>query len=108
MLSLNNRLIVAQYKKEEIKSKVEGGFARMAHKTSLCPLTVLVDAKLSDGTLVPKGSTVYVKEETLFLRTAAGANGGAPIATYSNEKVSADNFHILELSQVEMVDIGTV
>lgn len=104
MQSLNNRVFTEVYKKQELKARVQGGFALMEHKSALKPLKVLVDAKLADGTLIPAGSTAYVKEETLFLKTSAGQNGGAPIATYVNDKVSPDGFHILDLSQIEMID----
>lgn len=63
--SVNNRLIVEVYKKEALRSKVENGFATIGQKLALKGLKVLIDAKLDDGMLVPKGSTVYIKEEIL-------------------------------------------
>lgn len=64
-LSFNGRLIVEAYKKEGLKSHVSNGFAFIEQKVSLKGLSVLIDAKLSDGTLIPKGSTAYIKEELL-------------------------------------------
>lgn len=63
--SVNNRLVVEAYKKEGLKSDVKNGFATIAQKVSVKGLTVLMDAKLADGTLVPRGSVAYIKEETL-------------------------------------------
>jgi hypothetical protein len=104
MQTLNGRIFVEQYKKQELKATVRGGFALMAHKSSLVPLKILVDARLSANEVISAGSTAYIKEETLFLKTAAGQNGGAPIPVFHNEKVSSEGFHILDLSQVEMID----
>lgn len=63
--SINNRLVLETYKKEGLKSAVTNGFAMIAQKVSVKGLIVLMDAKLSDGTFVPKGSTAYVREENL-------------------------------------------
>lgn len=63
--SMNNRLVVEAYQKEGLKSKTSNGFAYIEQKVSLKGLEVLMDAKLADGTFVPKGSVAYVKEETL-------------------------------------------
>jgi hypothetical protein len=63
--SFNNRLIVEAYKKEGLKSHVSNGFAMVQQKVAVKGLVVLLDAKLSDGTFVPKGSTAYIKEEIL-------------------------------------------
>lgn len=105
MFSLNDRLILEQYKKEAIRAEIKGGIARMGHKAALKPLKVLVDAKLKDGTLVPAGSTAYVREEHLFLNSTAGRHGDAPIPALSNEAISAEPFIILDLSKVEVLDI---
>ena len=63
--SMNNRLIVEAYKKEGLKTVVNQGFAMIEQKVSLKGLKVLMDAQLSDGTFVAKGSTAYIKEELL-------------------------------------------
>jgi hypothetical protein len=104
MFSLNNRIFTAQYKKQELKARTVGGFAVMSHKNALFPLEVLVDAKLSDGSVILAGSIAYVKEETLFLRTSAGSNGGPAIPVYTNEEICSEPFHILDLGQIEMVN----
>ena len=104
MHSLNNRLILEQYKKEEIKAKVVGGLAMMGHKLSLKPLKVLVDAKLLDGTLIPKGSIAYVREEYLHLNAAAGRHGDAVVSTITNEDIHPEPFIILDLAKIEIID----
>lgn len=63
--SLNNRLILEPYKKEALRANVQNGFARLDQKMTVKGLTVLVDAKLTDGTLVLKGSKAYIREEVL-------------------------------------------
>jgi len=69
--SMNNRLIVEAYKKEGLKSTISQGFAYIEQKVSVKGLTVLVDAKLSDGTFVPKGSIAYIREESLHTQAWA-------------------------------------
>ena len=68
MKSINNRLIVEAYKKEGLRSTVQNGFARIEQKSSLKGLTVLMDAKMNDGFVILKGSTVYIKEEELHTK----------------------------------------
>lgn len=63
--STNNRLIVETYKKEALKAVEKNGFASISQKLTLKGLKVLVEAKLSDNTLVQKGSVAYIKEESL-------------------------------------------
>lgn len=63
--SMNNRLVVEPYVKSALQSTVTNGFAFITQKVTIKGLKVLMDAKLSDGTFVPKGSTAYIKEETL-------------------------------------------
>jgi hypothetical protein len=63
--SLNNRLIVESYVKGELRANTSNGFAFIEQKLNLKGLKVLLETKLSDGTLVPKGAVAYIKEETL-------------------------------------------
>jgi len=105
MLSLNSRLILEEYKKQEIKLEVKGGFASMSHKISLKPLKVLVDAKLADGTLIPAGSTAYVREEYLHLNSVAGRTGGVTIPKFSNSEIHDEPFIVIDLINVDIVDI---
>lgn len=62
----NNRLFLEEYKNEGgLKASYAHGIAVVAQKITLKPLKVLVDSKLSDGTVVPKGSQAFVREELL-------------------------------------------
>src|ERR1035437_3812723 len=99
MFSINNRIVLEVYKKQELKAETSGGFARMAHKISLAQLKVLVDAKLSDGTIIPKRSIAYVREEYLHNNTGRGVT----ITEFSNKDVSEEPFIILDISQVEII-----
>ena len=60
-----NKIIVEAYQKEGLRSVVANGFAMIQQKVAVKGLKVLMDAKLSDGTFIRKGSTAYIKEETL-------------------------------------------
>ncbi len=66
MRSMNNRLVVEAYKKGPLDSTINNGFAFINQKMTVKGLTVLMDAKLNDGTIVLKGSTAYIKEEDLY------------------------------------------
>ena len=104
MFSLNNRIILEQYKKEALKAVIIGGVARMEHKISLKPLKVLVDAKLADGTLIPKGSIAFVREEYLHNNSGMSRNGGTTIPSFDNLDISPEPFIIIDISQVEIID----
>lgn len=66
-MSFNNKLIVEPYKNDKIvKSEVRSGLAFIGQKKHSVPLKLLLNAKLNDGTIILKGSTVYIKEELLF------------------------------------------
>lgn len=93
--SVNNRLIVETYKKEGLKTEIRNGFALIDQKVSLKGLKVLVDAKLNDGTIVPSGSTAYVKEETLH--NAAWAKTPLKCDTLSG------TFMVMDLTHVEFI-----
>jgi len=69
--SVNNRLIVETYKKESLKAVERNGFASISQKLALKGLKVLIEAMLSDNTLVQKGSIVYIKEEILHTQAWA-------------------------------------
>lgn len=63
--SLNNRIIVETYQKEGLRVEVKSGFAHLSQKISSKGLKVLMDAKLNDGTFIPKGSVAHIREELL-------------------------------------------
>jgi len=93
--SVNNRLIVEAYKKEALRATEKNGFAFVSQKLSLKGLKVLMEARLSDGTIVPKGSVAYVKEETLHTQQ------------WAQKAMDCDaiegQFLILDLNHVEFI-----
>jgi hypothetical protein len=93
--SFNNRLIVEAYRKEGLKSSVVNGFAMIQQKVSVKGLTVLMDAKLADGTWIPKGSIAYIKEEQLHAQP------------WAQKVLEADTiegpFLIVDISNVEFI-----
>lgn len=65
---MNNRLIVEAYKKEALQSDVKNGFAFIQQKVAVKGLKVLMDARLSDGTIIPRDSVAYIREESLHTK----------------------------------------
>ncbi len=61
----NNKLVTEQYVKEGLKAKISGGIATPGQRDGVKGLRVLMEAHLADGTRIPKGSTVYIREEVL-------------------------------------------
>lgn len=96
LTSVNNRVIVEAYKKEGLKSTVSNGFASIAQKNNLKGLKVLADAQLADGTVVRRGYTVYVREETLHTAAWAAKTLEAP-------GIIEGPFMVMDGSHVEMV-----
>lgn len=96
-LSLNNRIITEEYVKEGLKAKVLGGIATPGQRDGLKGLKVLVDSHLSDGRHIPKGSTVYIREETLYVHA------------WASKPLTCDiipvKFLVIEFSYVEFIDI---
>lgn len=98
--SMNNRLIVEAYKHEgAIRKTVSHGIATPDQKTRLKGLQILVEAKLADGTIVPKGSIAYFKEEDLFAQPWA-----KKLLTLENSEVQ---FIIVDLKDVAMIKPNT-
>jgi|GEM_PF-4724420 len=95
MKSLNNRLILEVYKKGEHRAKVENGFARLEQKVAIKGLVVLMDSKLSDGTIVVAGSIAYIREASLHTKAWAQSH-------FSCDKISVP-FIIAEISEVEFI-----
>jgi hypothetical protein len=70
-VSCNNHLILSPYKKtKEIKqTEVATGFVMAQAKVSIEPLELLADAIVLNSVetlVIPKGSLIYFKEETLM------------------------------------------
>lgn len=90
--SINNRIVVEAYKKEALRAEVKSGFAHLSQKTTSKGLKVLIDAKLSDGTLIKAGSTAYFREEVLH--TAPWATKAMESAAVTGSFLIADLIHV--------------
>lgn len=67
MKSVNHMVIVEPYAGPKgLKSKITSGVAVVQQKTGVIGLKVLADAEISDKISIKAGSTVYIKEETLY------------------------------------------
>lgn len=60
------KLILEAYQQKELRSEYRNGIAVPGQKNTLKGLKVLVQATLSDGTVIPKNSIAYLKEEVLY------------------------------------------
>ena len=93
--SLNNRLVVEPYRKEALRANVRNGFATLDQKLAVKGLMVLMDAKLNDGSTVPKGSKAYIREEALHTQ---------PWAQKVSESDAVEGqFLIVDLNHVEFI-----
>jgi hypothetical protein len=78
--SQNDTLILEAYKQGQgIKTEVKSGFAFVTQKSQLIGLTVLMDAKLSDGSFVPKGTVAYIPEDHMAMPWAKNVKTAAPL-----------------------------
>lgn len=92
-VSVNNKVIVEVYQKQDLKAEIKNGFAMTSQKISVKGLTLLMDAHLGDGRLVPKGHKAYFKENDLH---------SAPWAkTILQSDILGGNFMIIDLAYVE-------
>ena len=95
--SLNNRLVLEEYIKQGLQPKFQGGIATPGQRDGLKGLTVLIDAYLSDGRHIPRGSTAYIKEEVLH-NHAATVFKALTCATFPVK------FMVVESSYVDFID----
>ena len=94
--SFNNKLILEAYKHQEIRPEGNKGWVQASQKNNLKGLRVLIQATLSDGTVVPAGSMAYIREE--FLHTSPAAKNKLKSDTLSGE------FILVTMSEVEYLD----
>lgn len=92
--SINNKLVLAAYKKEALRANVSNGFARPDQKVTVKGLEVLMEAKLSDGTLVARGSLAYIREESLHTQQWAQKS-------YESDALPGMSFIIVDATNVE-------
>lgn len=95
--SFNGKLILEVYKQAELKAEIKSGWATLSQKACLKGLKTLVEAKLADGSIIPAGSVVYIKEETLH--TAPWAK-----IRLKNETLPSE-FILANINEVEYVEI---
>lgn len=98
IFSLNNRLVVEPYRKDRAlrPANTGTGFALVSQKIEIVGLKVLIDAKLSDGTIIFKDSIAYIKEE--YLHSAPWAQKST-----KSEAVGGDCL-VVDLNYVEFID----
>jgi hypothetical protein len=98
ILSFNDTLILEPYQQGQgLKEEVRSGFAFVKQKSELFGLKVLVEAKLSDGTYIPAGSTAYISEE--LLSSQQWAKNAKTCAALGEQK-----FILVEMKYVNMID----
>lgn len=65
IFSLNNRLLLEEYVKKGLESKVVGGIATPGQRDGIKKLKILAGTRLADGRDIPAGSYAYLREEAL-------------------------------------------
>ena len=99
-VSFNGYLILQPYKHSgKIKAKISGGFASVEQKTNLVGLKMLTHGNIQIGQdvrMVPKGVTIYFKEETLHTSDWATTK-------YSCEAIGGE-FILAPASAMVMID----
>lgn len=63
--SVNNHFIVEPYIKEALRKEMVGGIATPGQRDGMKGLKTIMEAKFSDGSQFPAGTTIYVREENL-------------------------------------------
>ena len=98
-VSLNNRLVVeAYFTDRSLKAKETNGFAMIQQKVAVKGLKLLMDANTVTGgitTVIPKDSTIYIREELLHTQQWAQK-------TLESEAVTG-KFMLVDLNHVEFV-----
>ena len=93
--SFNNKLILEAYTHTEIRPEGSKGWITVSQKNNLKGLKVLVQATLPDGTIVPAGSTAYLRED--FLHTSPAAKNKLKSDTLPGE------FILVTMNEVEYI-----
>lgn len=96
--SVNNHLIVTPYIKKSLEKVVVNGMAKVAQASAHVGLTLLVDAKLNDGSILKKGSIIYFKEKRIMENQAV--NAWTPLY---NSAIS-EPFVVVPANEIEFVD----
>lgn len=93
--SFNNKLILEAYTHTEIRPEGNKGWITVSQKNNLKGLKVLIQATLPDGTIVPAGSTAYLRED--FLHTSPAAKNKLKSDTLPGE------FILVTMNEVEYI-----
>lgn len=94
--SLNNKLVVEPYKNDKVlKANVSNGFAMISQKIAVKGLKLLMDAKLTNGDVIPKGYVVHIREEVLFTQPFAKQ-------VFESESVGS-NFMVVDIGYVDFI-----
>ena len=103
-ISLNNHIIVTPWVQGQgLKSEVKGGFAWVEQKIHLGVVTCLSDARLNDGTIIPKGSEIYADVTLLEAPTSVWAKSPKKCSAFGEQE-----FIIMPASAVIVVDTSKI
>lgn len=98
IFSTNNQLILSTYKQGQgLQAEVKSGFAVVKQKNHLVGLSLLVEARLEDGSYLPVGSTVYIDEELLMTQPWAKKTKRMPA-------LGDQDFLVVELRHAVAID----
>jgi hypothetical protein len=101
--TINDIVFTEPYKGEnKLETKMVGGIAMVSQKTNLIGLKVLTKALLRDGTEIPIGSKVYLKEETLF-NDKFKSKSNKPVYDIKDEELNG--FYIIEAKDIVAIDV---
>ena len=93
--SFNNKLITETYTAGEIRADSSSGWAKIDQKNNVKGLKLLVESKFLDGTVVPVGSLIYVREDALHTQAWA--------KKITKSDSLKQNFIVVNLADVEYI-----
>ena len=99
IFSLNNRLVLEEYVKEGLKSKVMGGIATPGQRDGIKKLKILASTKLPNGQEVDAGSYAFIREEALHTQAWASK-------FFTTENIPG-KFMLVDLQWVEFIETVT-
>ena len=101
--SLNDQLIVEPYKHGQgLQSEIKNGLAFVKQKIDLIGLTLLAEARLSDGNYLPVGTVVYIPEDVLNLNTSQWAKNVRKCAALGDKEfIVVDKKHVVLIDTKE-------
>lgn len=98
IFSVNDLFVVEPYQQGQgLKADIRNGFAFVQQKSELAGLKTLAEARMSDGSYIPAGSTVYIAED--LLTTAQWAKNVRKCSAFGDKQ-----FIVVELKYITMID----